>query len=361
MSSNLMNKALGAVTLAAAVGMPAVSGAATILKTDTLTLGLYGKIRMSADYANADADSNDDGFSVSSNSSLFGIKGSVPLNPGYRALFQIEQTVLMDVGNGNLATRNTYVGVGTPYGRALMGHMDTPFKTMGLKFTNYTVTASDPHVILGAASTDSSPRLDLRGKNAIEYINSFGHTASVRLMYSAGAQDKQVGIDDDHTKMYSAMATYNVLPKLQLGAAGVRYSNLTPGADVNAWRVGARYAFNKFAFKAILEDINASDLPALSRAAFGGSVEYAILPKTKIGVQWMHANESDAQNDAANQYSLTLRHSFNSAFLAYATVSTTRNENSASYQLTGYGHGQKVSTVDGGNPAVASVGAQLKF
>lgn len=69
---------------------------------------------------------------VTSNSSNFGVRGSIELVPGLKAVAQIESSVSMDGGGGTIAGRNTYAGLAGDFGTLLyVGAHDTPYKRGG--------------------------------------------------------------------------------------------------------------------------------------------------------------------------------------------------------------------------------------
>lgn len=66
---------------------------------------------------------------VSANSSNFGIRGTEDLGGGLKAFFQLEMgSVAIDVGGGNLAGRNSAVGLQGGFGSVLLGNWDSPYK-----------------------------------------------------------------------------------------------------------------------------------------------------------------------------------------------------------------------------------------
>ena len=352
-----VNKALLAVLLLGGIGGAAQASA---LQNDRVEI--YGTMRVSADYIDVDAPDEGGGLGVSSNTSLFGLRGALPIDRDYTALYQIEQTIYTDETGGDLATRDTFLGVDTPMGKVMVGYMDTPYKYMGLVFSSYTTTAADPHAIFGAASSGGSPRLDLRGRNAIQYRGHLGDTLFMRLMYSTGYVEDDYGRDDNDSNMYSASLRWKAPRGLQLGAAYVRYADWAGiGARIDGYRLGARYSLGRWTLKALFESTDSDKVDAISRNAYGLGAEYGLTAKTRLGVQWMHADESDVGDDAADRYVLALIHDISKRLSVHAVAATTQNDDAASYRITDYGHGDKVNTVAGGDPSVFSIGATLRF
>ena len=89
-------------------------------------------------------------FSLKSNNSLLGFKGTEDLGNGNKALFQIETNVNLNGGGSNTATgnavtavnnastfgsmRDSFVGFGSKYGTVLGGYLSTPFRSTTASF-----------------------------------------------------------------------------------------------------------------------------------------------------------------------------------------------------------------------------------
>jgi predicted porin len=68
---------------------------------------------------------------VSSNSSRFGMRGSEDLGDGLSAIYQVESGFNADVGTGEIASRDSWVGLKGGFGQIRLGKMDTPMKNSG--------------------------------------------------------------------------------------------------------------------------------------------------------------------------------------------------------------------------------------
>ena len=78
-------------------------------------------------------------FSLQSNSSLIGFKGTEDLGNGLKALFQAETTLNLTGGTTGIAAqttnssfgnlRDTYVGLNSKYGTGLAGYLSTPYRS----------------------------------------------------------------------------------------------------------------------------------------------------------------------------------------------------------------------------------------
>lgn len=333
---------------------------------------LYGALRFSVDYADSDvskseADTSsllsDGDVSVSSNTSMIGFRGMIPVNDRYRAIWQYEQQVdLDDTDAGDVwTTRDSFLGLDSPYGVFLIGRVNTPFKNMGVAYLGYfNTTVGDSHAILGAAS-NSTGRLDLLGSNALTWRYSSGRL-SMQAQFAADQAGSIRQVDDNDRASYSAWVRWRPGP-LDLNAAWIKYAEYGGIDEVEAYRASAKYSVGGVTVGALYENIDTdgATLVGLDRPAYGVQLEYNILPRWTTVAQWNHAEESDIGNDEADQYSAALFHSINRQLLVYVAYTMTRNDGNAAYRGVDYAHGDHLGTLPGRNPQAISVGAQLKF
>jgi predicted porin len=124
-----MNKKLIALAIAGATFAPAV------LAQSANPVTLYGTLNI--DFENVKSAGASGALPnnlarnrVSANSSNFGFRGTEDLGGGLKAFFQLEMgSVAIDVGGGNLAGRNSAVGLQGSAGTVLLGNWDSPYKS----------------------------------------------------------------------------------------------------------------------------------------------------------------------------------------------------------------------------------------
>ncbi|MCE7522031.1 porin [Alloalcanivorax xenomutans] len=350
------------------------------------TLEIYGKVRLSLDYADSDLGDapespskglTDGSLGLSTNTTIIGFRGSYGIkDQPYTVVWQLEQNFDPDTdAKDTLANRDTFLGIKTPAGLFRVGRMDTPFKRTGIGNSLYVTTVGDPMAILGQSSAVSG-RLDLRGANSL-YWN--GELAGVKLaaQYAldqdsgkytlpdgSSAQGTKDYIDDNESDMYSVSAAYT-LSGFTLSSAYIKYSEIY-GGEVEGWRAGLRYKTDRLTLGGIYENIDTDDTVAsgsLSRSAYGLYASYRILPRTTVGAQWMHADESDlaAGDDGADQFTLAVYQQVFKPLRVYFAATTTKNDDNGQYRSGDYAHGDKIATVPGGDPMAVSVGAEFVF
>ncbi|MBL8521599.1 MAG: porin [Betaproteobacteria bacterium] len=130
---------------------------------------------------------------VTSNSANFGIRGTEDLGGGMKAFFQVEMgTVALDTGGGNLAGRNSAVGLQGGAGSILLGNWDTPYKSASGPVDAFygTGVANYVNVISGnstptAASGATRNGFDRRANNVVQWWSPNWNGLSLRAGYGA--------------------------------------------------------------------------------------------------------------------------------------------------------------------------------
>lgn len=130
---------------------------------DTANVNVYGKLDLSYDLINTGTSGANSGITsgrVSSNTSLFGLKGSQDLGEGLSGIWQVETT--LNVGNGGsagvgLGTRNTFAGLSSASaGTVLLGRYDTSYKISTRRLDVFADGIADNRSLLGGQSGASA-------------------------------------------------------------------------------------------------------------------------------------------------------------------------------------------------------------
>ncbi len=130
---------------------------------------------------------------VSANSSNFGIRGTEDLGGGLKAFFQLEMgSVAIDAGGGNLAGRNSAVGLIGSAGTIILGNWDTPYKSSsgavdafyGTGIANYVNVISGNSTPTAAAGATRNA-FDRRASNVVQWWSPNWNGFSVRAAYGA--------------------------------------------------------------------------------------------------------------------------------------------------------------------------------
>ena len=119
-----MNKKLVAVAIAGLLAAP-------LAQAQTANVTLYGRINIDMEFVNGRLanNTNPNVYRVASNSSRFGLRGTESLGGGLNAIFQIENgSIRPTTGDGgNLAGRDSFVGLSGNWGTFKMGRYLAPY------------------------------------------------------------------------------------------------------------------------------------------------------------------------------------------------------------------------------------------
>ncbi|MDP3586121.1 MAG: porin [Thiobacillus sp.] len=225
-----MMKKILAAAIVSAFAAPAFAATANV--------DVYGKLHLSIN-AFDDQPSNISDVGISSNASRIGFKGTEDLGGGLAAIWQIEQTVNMDEGSGNFATRNTFVGLKGGFGTALIGRHDTPLKLVGRTVDLFGDTMADSRNVMADANG--------RPNNVLMYTSPTFTGVNIAAAYVTGSSTTTTS-DADDTDMYSLSVTYKNGP-LFLGAAYEDGDGLSATVD-KAARLAAGFTMGNLKFVA---------------------------------------------------------------------------------------------------------------
>ena len=215
---------------------------------------IYGKIIMSADYAN----NGDDGYlGITSSNSRLGFRGDFTLNEDYKAIWQIESRVNFDISGSNFASRNSFIGFSNPkYGTLKFGRHDTPYKTTNNRTDAFLNRFGDSRNLIGSFGGG----FDIRANRMVMYESPSIYKAGYKILYKT--ESGQEGTD-----LLSGSVEYETSRGLQLWAAGEIHGKMitavndsTPSEDNEyGLRVAAAKRIESFSFFSLLERIGNFD------------------------------------------------------------------------------------------------------
>ena len=213
-----MNKKLVAVAIAGLLAAP-------LAQAQTANVTLYGRINIDMEFVNGRLanNTNPNVYRVTSNSSRFGLRGTESLGGGLNAIFQVENgSIRPTTGDGgNLAGRDSFVGLSGGWGTFKMGRFLAPY--------------DDIHGIFGNDNTASTSILS----TAAVWAQGFAGQPS-----SGGFDDRlQQSIRYDMPSMsgFTAAAQFSTNGGGTVGAGGN-----TPSSNTNNQSYGAQYRNGPF-------------------------------------------------------------------------------------------------------------------
>jgi hypothetical protein len=323
-------------------------------------LEIYGKAHISIDLSDQDNPAvTNDGLSVSSNSSRLGFKGKMPSGK-LDFLYQYESELNLDAGGGNFTTRNSFLGLQGDFGRLIVGLHDTPFKLVGSKWGLFSDTVGDRRAILGSGYIDGN-QLNERARNAILYTyNKDG--LIVDAMYAVDPENTTTGsVDDNDTDVTSVDVRYKK-DMLWLAFGYETWSGHSSAADVDAFRLAAKYKIKQYILGAIYENIDSDTVAQWQRDVIGVNAKMLLNEKTDLRVQYLLADDASGVADSgASVLAFGAFHQLENNLSLYGIFAMTNNDSAAQFKVADGGHGDEVSTIPGGDPSSLSFGMVYKF
>lgn len=362
-----MKKKLIALAIAAAVSAPAFA--------DTSNVNVYGVAHVSFDLTD---NGNTSTHKVSSNQSRLGLKGSEDLGDGLSAVWQIEQTILVDnsgAGNG-LATRNTFLGLSSASaGTALLGRHDTPYKMATRGLDLFADTIADNRGLMGttAGGAGFTAVHDTRLTDVVAYVSPAMGGFTGIIAYVAGAETATAGqVKGAAWSMaglygdgpLNASLSYQVV---DVGTAGSGTMGGLGGLGANdkakAWKLGGGYTMDAITVNAAYENTS-NTIGGLSAA---GQNNWYLGGKYSFGndaIKLAYTSAGDVQattNTGATQLALGYDHSLSKRTTVYALYTRISNDIGAAYGLTTISTGATAAAAAGQDPSAWSFGMKHTF
>ncbi len=207
---------------------------------------IYGRLNTAIEYtegSNAGATTR-----LTNNRSVFGLRGQEDLGGGTQAFWQIESAVSVDSGQGQLAGRNTAVGLQGRYGTLFMGHWQTPYTEATASYDPYYPTTAGYMALIGNGSTSSSDNVqdtsafDRRQKNIIQYRSPSWNGLTGSMAW--GVNEEKISAPRN-PGLYSFAANYDRGPLNVTAAYEVHQHYQTAGRNDDAMKIGVAYQFSR--------------------------------------------------------------------------------------------------------------------
>ncbi|EHP37701.1 porin [Cupriavidus basilensis OR16] len=282
----------------AALGMAAAAPAAFAQSTVTV----YGRLNTAIEYARASpaTDGTERGSvaRLTNNRSVFGFAGDENLGGGLKAIWQIESNLSVDNGQGQIAGRNTRLGLQGPLGTVFMGHWHTPYTESTMGYDPYYPTTAGYMALIGngsASSTDNvedTSSFDRRQKNTLQYRSPVWHGISGALAW--GLPEEKLTVPRNPA-LYSFAAAYDRGPLNLTLAYEIHQHYQVAGRNDDAIKAGVAYQFPTTRIALVYERLHYRTASGdLTRNAF-----YASLVQ-KLGPGSIRAGFALAANGAGN-------------------------------------------------------------
>ncbi|MCU7837516.1 MAG: porin [gamma proteobacterium symbiont of Taylorina sp.] len=316
--------------IAAAVAAAIIAPASAMAAGPTL----YGQIHTSIDNKdnNGSGAAGYDEWSLNSNSSRIGVKGSEDLGNGMTVGYLIEWGVDMDGDGGDLSERNRAVTLSGDWGTALAGKWDTPYKSVGRK----TDLFGDR---IGDTRNMNTGAMDARAHNVVAYVtpnmNGFSATFAYVISHPGGPDGAT-----DESDAFSFNAIYNNGPMLIAFGYEDYSDGIVAGNDNQTnMKLAGSYAFGDF--KVLGSWANADGINGNSKAdadiwTIGGSYT---MGNNVIKAQYADRGESQSKaKDGADMWVIGLDHKMSKRTTAYVAYASTSNDDNSASTSWGGGH-----------------------
>lgn len=174
-------------------GAPIYSKAPGNSLIDNTTVTLYGHVDLSGDIFNPGVFDQGTKFGISSNLTYFGVRARHDLGPygypGWAAIAQFESLIEVaatPTERAAFGTRDSFLGLESPWGSIKAGKADSPYKRSTAKFDPFSATLGDYNSIMGNTGGDLRAEFDWRMPHAIWYESPDWYGLQLSLMVSPG-------------------------------------------------------------------------------------------------------------------------------------------------------------------------------
>ncbi|MGB7540647.1 MAG: porin, partial [Burkholderiales bacterium] len=165
---------------------------------DNTTVTLYGHVDLSGDLFNVGVFDQGTKLGVSSNLTYFGVRARHDLGaygyPGWAAVAQFESLIeaaAVPTERAAFGTRDSFLGMESPWGAIKAGKSDTPYKKATSKFDPFSATLGDYNSIMGNTGGDLRAEFDWRAAHAVWYESPVWNGFQATLMVSPGQNTAQ--------------------------------------------------------------------------------------------------------------------------------------------------------------------------
>ncbi|GAA0841704.1 porin [Cupriavidus pauculus] len=209
---------------------------------------IYGRLNTAIEYSSASTSTDGTRLGgrarLTNNRSVFGFRGEEDLFGSLKAVWQIESNVSLDTGQGQIAGRNSRVGLQGDYGLVFMGHWQTPYTESTASYDPYYPTTAGYMALIGNGSTSSSDNVqdtssfDRRQKNIVQYRSPQLWGASLWLGWGLPEEKTTV---PRNPALYSAALVYDQGPLSATFAYEIHQHYQAAGRNDDALKVALAY------------------------------------------------------------------------------------------------------------------------
>jgi hypothetical protein len=285
-------------------GMPVKAGPLGPV-IDNTTVTLYGSLDLSADVFNPSVFDQGTKWGIASNISSFGVRVRHNLAPygwdGMAVVAQLESQV--DIASfpterAAFGTRDSYLGMETPWGSFKAGKSDTPYKRATNAWDPFSRTIADYNAIMGNTGGDNRAEFDWRMPHAVWYESPVFYGMQFSALISPGQNYAKDNADFAYGDYFqcngsSARASGSNFPGT--GGAGngnIGGENCTDGSYGNAYSTALTYKNGPFSAMAgyeFHENVNRRGDDGTEINATNGGAGPVTLPDGSVVMTGVHS------------------------------------------------------------------------
>jgi predicted porin len=271
---------------------------------DNTTVTLYGSIDVSGDVFNPSVFDQGTKLGIASNISSFGIRVRHNLAPygwdGMAVVAQLESQVdiaAFPTERAAFGTRDSYLGMESPWGSLKAGKSDTPYKKATNPWDPFSRTIADYNSIMGNTGGDNRAEFDWRMPHAVWYESPVWNGLQFSALFSPGqnyAKDNSDFAYGDYFQCSgsSARASGSNFPNSSgAGPGNIGGENCTDGSYGNAYSAALTYKngpFTAIAAYEFHENVNRRGDDGTELNATNGGAGPVVLPDGSIVMTGVH-------------------------------------------------------------------------
>ena len=308
-------------------------------------VSLYGRLSLDSYWGR---DGEESHLGLSSNDTYIGFNGKIPLEQGYRALWQLEQSINLDEGGNSWASRDSFIALTNDTLEFKVGQFDTPYKKVLSPIGYFEATLGDLRSIVGASASAAGLNVNLRAKNSMQTTWQVNSQLKLVGAYSSDIVGGDPSVDDNDRDL-SSIAGYWKADKLWLGAAWQTQEL----QGISGLRVVAKLDNGNFVLGGFAELTNSDDIAFHEHLTFGGNIKYPWMTNNYLVGQLVIVEEDDSIDDSsAVQLTGGAFHNLGQNFKVYGTFSLVSNDKGAAYGL-GFERSDQLVSSGAGEDVVA--------
>ena len=334
---------------------------------------LYGRLNTALEYAwISGGDNAGSGSRMTNNRSVFGLRGEEDLGNGLSAIFQIESGIALNTGQGEIASRNTRLGLASPYGTFFLGNWHTAYTESTMKMDPYYPMTAGYMALMGNGSASSSGNIentssfDRRQKNSLHFRSAEWNGLSAGFTWGL-PQERMT--TPRNPPLFSWSAAYTEGPLALVAAYELHRNYQMADSHDDAIKLGASYSFPTTTINLVVEQLRyqtptgdlrrkgyyVSLVQKLGSGSLNASVGYAANgtgPSTQQ-VGYVRSGE----NTGAVQYTLGYEQPLSKRTSVYAYYSKIKNRSNAAYDFAI----NELGVTAGASPQTIALGLRHSF